>query len=302
MTRSLADVPEAAQRVADFLESALQAAVEVVDRELLLVAGTGAAQPHRGARLRAELYIRCLRTGLPAWAEAGVPEQPGPVVACPVMVAGDAVGAVGLVPTMAGQGPSLRAHRQQVTDLLLTLADVLGSAAGRYAAAPASLAQGEPTEAVLDSLPDGVLGVDRAGVVLYCNRAALEMLRAEMDLTGQPLTHWYPPGAQLGEPKNTERTRDVVFQRNGHRFRFSQTHGPLRRGGHVIGTLIVLREPSAVQSRVRSEMPTLADADGQLIREALARYGTSGEGKRRAARALGISLATLYRKLRRLAR
>ncbi|HKV43396.1 MAG TPA: PAS domain-containing protein [bacterium] len=302
MTHSLADVPEVAQRVADLLDSALHAAVEVVDRELLLVAGTGPTQEHLGVRLHAELYIRCLRTGLPAWAEAAVPEPPGPLVACPVMVAGDAVGAMGLVPIMAGQGASLRAHAQQVTDLLLTVADLLGSAAGRQAAAPATLAPAAPAEAVLDSLPNGVLGVDRGGVVLYCNRAALEMLRADMDLTGQLLAHWYPPGAQLGEPEDAEHAREVVFQRNGHRFRFFQTVRPLRRGAHTIGTLIVLREPAAPRSPIRREMPTLADADGQLIREALARYGTSGEGKRRAARALGISLATLYRKLRHLAR
>ena len=35
-----------------------------------------------------------------------------------------------------------------------------------------------------------------------------------------------------------------------------------------------------------------------LLRQALAKYGFSVEGKKRAARALNISLATLYNKLK----
>jgi transcriptional regulator with PAS, ATPase and Fis domain len=35
-----------------------------------------------------------------------------------------------------------------------------------------------------------------------------------------------------------------------------------------------------------------------LIKKAIAKYGTSVEGKRRAAQALNISLATLYNKLK----
>ncbi|WP_240984365.1 helix-turn-helix domain-containing protein [Acididesulfobacillus acetoxydans] len=36
-----------------------------------------------------------------------------------------------------------------------------------------------------------------------------------------------------------------------------------------------------------------------LVRSALSRYGTTLEGKRRAARALNISLGTLYNKVKR---
>jgi transcriptional regulator with PAS, ATPase and Fis domain len=42
----------------------------------------------------------------------------------------------------------------------------------------------------------------------------------------------------------------------------------------------------------------LADMENILIRQALARYGDSVEGKKKAAQALNISLATLYNKLK----
>lgn len=45
---------------------------------------------------------------------------------------------------------------------------------------------------------------------------------------------------------------------------------------------------------------SLRDAEHDLIRKALAEYGTSLQGKRLAAAKLGISLATLYRKLKEL--
>ena len=42
---------------------------------------------------------------------------------------------------------------------------------------------------------------------------------------------------------------------------------------------------------------SLREMEQQRIRQALARYGDTTEGKKRAAKELGISLATLYRRL-----
>ncbi|KYD18733.1 AAA-type ATPase lid domain-containing protein [Saccharococcus caldoxylosilyticus] len=44
------------------------------------------------------------------------------------------------------------------------------------------------------------------------------------------------------------------------------------------------------------------EIEEQLIIKALQRFGTSTEGKRKAAEALGISLATLYRRLEKMKR
>jgi PAS domain-containing protein len=289
------DARESAQRMADMLAAVLHAGVEVVDRDVVRLASSGTAPGRSSTPPEPALYVACMRTRLPAWADPGAP---GPVVACPVVAAGDAVGAIGVLPVLAGQVESLRAHPREITDLVAAVSEPLRGAAGWHAL-PASAGRIERVEAaVLESLPDGVLAVDSQGVVLYCSRAALAMLRAEVDLTGQVLGHWYAPADNVGDLSGPQ-TREVAFERHGHRFRFLETSSPLRGGGRLTGVLIVLRDTRAGRSSSRPSPPTLVDAERQLIDDTLERYGTSGVGKRRAARALGISLSTLYRKLRR---
>jgi DNA-binding NtrC family response regulator len=47
------------------------------------------------------------------------------------------------------------------------------------------------------------------------------------------------------------------------------------------------------------EVVNLAEWEKIMIARAVAKYGVSVEGKRKAAQALGISLSTLYEKLKR---
>ena len=56
-------------------------------------------------------------------------------------------------------------------------------------------------------------------------------------------------------------------------------------------------EPDAVGTPELRPVVSLRQAEQEAIRNALNVYGMSTEGKRRAAQALGIGLATLYRKI-----
>ncbi|MBY6269048.1 MAG: sigma-54-dependent Fis family transcriptional regulator [Parageobacillus thermoglucosidasius] len=60
-------------------------------------------------------------------------------------------------------------------------------------------------------------------------------------------------------------------------------------------------EPQTV-SHLSKSLYKVNEVEEQLIIQALQRFGTSTEGKRKAAEALGISLATLYRKLEKMKR
>ncbi|HKX17516.1 MAG TPA: PAS domain-containing protein [bacterium] len=289
------DARASAQRVADVLAAALHVGVEIVDRDFVRLAASETTALRRLGPPTPALYLTAMRTRLPAWADEAGPRD-GPIAAFPIVAAGDAVGAIGLQSVLTEQGTALRAQRRKVADLVAAMAEPLRGAAGWRAAAPTGGRPDGTLSAVLEALPDGVLATDGAGVVLYCNRAALQMLRAEMDLTGQILAHVYPPAAEHGRPSAAPQTREVDFDRHGHRFRFLETRGPLRMGNGALGTFFALRAGAGASS-VQSSLPTLEEAERQLIEEALARHGTTGTGKRRAARALGISLSTLYRKL-----
>jgi transcriptional regulator with PAS, ATPase and Fis domain len=60
------------------------------------------------------------------------------------------------------------------------------------------------------------------------------------------------------------------------------------------------REPAGCPASAAGEGALVQNAEEEALRLALHRFGTSLEGKRRAAASLGVSLATLYRKLKRL--
>lgn len=67
-----------------------------------------------------------------------------------------------------------------------------------------------------------------------------------------------------------------------------------------LGSLPVKIRDAFEASTAPAAESSLRDAEHDLIRKALAEYGTSLQGKRLAAAKLGISLATLYRKLKEL--
>ncbi len=62
-----------------------------------------------------------------------------------------------------------------------------------------------------------------------------------------------------------------------------------------------MKEPQTV-NHLPESLYKVNEVEEQLIIQALQRFGTSTEGKRKAAEALGISLATLYRKLEKMKR
>lgn len=64
-----------------------------------------------------------------------------------------------------------------------------------------------------------------------------------------------------------------------------------------LGTLPVDFGEKKSGEKQEEEYMTLKEMETQAIRRALERFGTTTEGKKEAAKSLGIGLATLYRKM-----
>ena len=75
----------------------------------------------------------------------------------------------------------------------------------------------------------------------------------------------------------------------------------IAEGPHITGEDLrpYLDAEHAVQEGVVPEIQLLEEMEKQEIARALKYFGTTLDGKKRAARALGVSLATLYNKLKR---
>ena len=63
---------------------------------------------------------------------------------------------------------------------------------------------------------------------------------------------------------------------------------------------IMVKIPTSINPNNTDEIIPLHEMENQLIRKAIHIYGDSLEGKKQAAQALGISLATLYNKLKKI--
>jgi transcriptional regulator with PAS, ATPase and Fis domain len=298
--------PRAAADAAEIIAAVARTDVEVVDRDLQLVAATGAARDRLGLRVHADLYLRCFRSGLPAVGATGSRAAPGVVLACPIHREGQVLGAVGLVASDSEQAARVLASHQEMTSFLVFMSELLGVPRTPPAAPPPEAE--DRTRIILDALPEGLVAVDPQGNVVHCNGAALRLLRLEFDPTGQPLGACYPPLARIARhlAGRTIPEEESLFHRQGHSLHLVHSVRPIRHLGEVVGSLITLRDIAGVRDLVNrlgapDALVTFDDIMGRTpliaeVRERARRVaagdatvlilGESGTGKELFARAI----------------
>ena len=122
--------------------------------------------------------------------------------------------------------------------------------------------QRDVTQAIITAMAEGVVGVDRQGIMVLANPSAVAKLGfgSEHDLQGlaiDSVVHPYHVGT-AAEPKTTcpivqsfeegvvrhNPLNDVFLARDGRSFEVEYTSTPLRLNNEVIGTVIVFRDIS----------------------------------------------------------
>jgi len=188
----------------------------------------------------------------------------------------------------------------------------------------------ERTEAemfsVLGSVNDAVQIVDGGGVITFVNKAFEKLTgMAAGELIGQSLFDKYPDNPIIHALRSGQDItgHKYAIGRSGKEFNYNVT--PITVRGDVVGAIGVFKAlPDVLKlmeelQRSTSIIEGLYDKLGQingmadinmsdvmpidkmeqiLLRQALTKFGYSVEGKKRAAKALNISLATLYNKLK----
>jgi PAS domain S-box-containing protein len=132
---------------------------------------------------------------------------------------------------------------------------------------------------ILDSLPDGVYGVDTTGQTVLVNRAAARMLGYEpAELIGtvphQVMHHTRPDGTPFppaecplsmagADGRSCSSSSDTFWRRDGTSFPVEYQSQPMTRDGRVVGFLVTFRD---ISERRRSEERARA-----LLREQFAK-------------------------------
>lgn len=154
---------------------------------------------------------------------------------------------------------------------------------------------------IFQSLQQGILLCDANARILYFNEAYGEFIGQKLDqVRGKPITD-FRPHALVAAVIRSGKAKEGVIRREKNQEYFASVY-PLTERGDVRGTISIVTTMTHHQLRVRAKNQTLEERvrifEQQEIEAELAVYGHDLAGKKKAAEVLGISLATLYNKLK----
>lgn len=157
------------------------------------------------------------------------------------------------------------------------------------------------TKTVLNSMQQGVLICNAKGRILYFNDAYGDYIGQKLEeVKGKPITD-YRNQALIPKVIRTGEAVEGKIRREANQEYFASVY-PILEDDRVLGTISIVT--TLIQYKLKADRTNLTleekvrRFERQEIQDALSIYGNHMEGKRAAAKALGISLATLYNKLK----
>ncbi len=152
---------------------------------------------------------------------------------------------------------------------------------------------------ILKSIQQGLLICDEQGRIVFFNQAYADFAGCRLeDVKGQPIASMRPGSIVRKVLKSGQRREHVLRQEAGQTYYVNVY--PIWEGHTITGT-VSLVTTVVEDAPLKMDQLTLKQRvrlfEKQQIEDLLAFYGHDLDGKRRAARELGISMATLYNKL-----
>ncbi|WP_035106682.1 sigma-54-dependent Fis family transcriptional regulator [Desulfovirgula thermocuniculi] len=319
----LGRIKEDCQRVAEAIAAALGVEVEVIDPELIRVAGTGKVRTDVGTRLlRGFVNKHVLTTSQPVFIqEAGFHPicMSCPLtgkcfykasIVYPIVAEGAVLGTISLIAFSEEQKETLCSRTSSLMEFIGRMADLIAAKALEAEAVAEKIVMAGQVSAVMDAVDEGVIAVDAQGLVTHFNLSAERMFNIpreeilhrplEEHLSGLPLLK------ALDNPGGFT-SRECFVQARGRRLHLLVTARPiLGSEGKPVGVVASFRdfketEKLAYQFMSAQKIITFDDIIGEsrAIKELKARAakiaashstvlitGESGTGKEIFARAI----------------
>lgn len=254
------------RQVAEAIASVLAVEVTIVDEDLRRIAGTGCFDGTVGEKLdKATVFAQVLREGK-CFVIANPREDSAcktcevkkecveqAEVCCPILLDKKIIGIIALVAFNESQRRSLLAQPDGLLDFLQRMADLLSSkvAEGERVVQLKNIQQQMTT--VLNTVQEGIIAVDRKGIIVDLNTSAAKMLHINKDeVIGTDLTEQIS-GLPIGNILETGRdfnNREVFRMLKGRRIYYIVTVKPWLDGSEVRGAVATLRELSEVRKFV----------------------------------------------------
>ena len=215
-----------------------------------------------GDRDSGYLYARVLKTGKPAIVEDarhdpaydpsvldGTTEELAEIC-CPISIHGRVAGLIGLSALNEDQRDLLLSRKNALLEFVGRMAELLASKASEAEAMRQSMITSTQLRTIMESIDEGILAIDREGVITHCNRMAAILIRMDArKVIGKHLSRLWPDSPMLGvlETGKGYEWREESYHTSGHRMHFMTTARPILMGQEIVGVVASFRDIGSVR-------------------------------------------------------
>ena len=268
----LIGIKESVQQVAEAISIAVGLEVEIVDKRLRILGGTGyyhgcIGKKEEDGNLEGNyLYARVLRTGKTQYVEdaQNFKGYDQPVVGntrlgelaeicTPIVLKGKIIGIIGLVAFTEDQKHIIKDKRESMTVFVEKMADLLSAKADQQETLENVEVSRDEMSIVLETAHEGIFALDQKGYVKHCNSRAAELFGTNKgDLIGKHISKIMPgsPARKVLDTGRGYTENEEIFKVEGRQHHFIVTVQPFLSGEEIDGIVISFRDIEEAQKLV----------------------------------------------------
>jgi len=261
----LKGIQELVQQVADVIAAALKVETEIVDETMTVMAGTGECRKRintieEGGEIAAGyVYGRVLSTKQafvvedakndPMYDPTGELEEVAEIC-CPILYKEKAIGVIGLIAFNQKQYKRLIENKKEMLNFLWQMSELITGKVAEMETTKQLLLMKNKLNTIVESIQDGILAIDRDGVITHCNHTVEMLLNKDKNLiNGSPLEEIFPGSPMLSVLKTGKgySEKEEIYQTSKEHFHFIVTVTPLSDQSQVYGAVASIRKMSDVR-------------------------------------------------------
>jgi PAS domain S-box-containing protein len=255
----LAQVSENGQKVAEAIATVLKVEVEIIDTDLVRVAGTGMVRNDVGSRLlRGFVNKHVLQTGTHIFiSEAGYHHI---CLSCPltgrcfykasivypIIMEAEVMGTISLIAFDDIQQENLCRNTDNLIEFIGRMADLISSKAHEQQILAEKMVLATRLEAVVDSVDEAILATDRQGLITHFNHSAERLFGAKkQQVLGQNANQLLPalPLSEILQGGNEFNSREIFTSYEERRLHLLSTARQIKlKNGRIAGVVISFRD------------------------------------------------------------
>jgi PAS domain S-box-containing protein len=259
----LDQVREKGQKVADAIATVLKIEVEIINDQLVRIAGTGKVKDGIGSRLlRGYINKHVLKTGEYVFINSTGNHHLCHVcpltgncfyqayIAYPITVDNQPIGTISLIAFDEEQRNTLCASSNSLIEFISRMADLITGKILERESWAKRIVMANQLAAVVDSVYEGVVAIDDQGLITHFNKSAEELLHTGKEkLIGKPIKKALPgiPLTQVLQGTDYKSKELFIHHKDKH-FHFISTAKPIKaEDGTIAGAVATLKDFSEAQ-------------------------------------------------------